>query len=192
MTFVRRSVFRLAGLMLVAATPACAQDNLERGKSAQEIFASDCSICHKTPQGLAKSGGGLFGLQGFLREHYTTSRETASLLARYLEAAGEPPAADQRRQQRRAVKPAGTKPVEAKPADTKPSDSKPAEAKPSDAKPMDAKPADTKPEAKPEAKPESKPEPKPESKPEPKESSGTEIKSGIAVSPAPAEKPKSE
>lgn len=193
MTFVGRGVFRLAGLaLLISAVPACAQDNLDRGKSAQQLFASDCSICHKSPQGLAKGGGSLFGLQGFLREHYTASRETAALLARYLEAAGEPPAADPKKQPRRAGKPS-----DSKPSDSKPADAKPAETKSSDGKPADQKAADkpdVKPEAKPEVKPEVKPEPKteakPEPKPEPKESS--DIKSGIAVSPAPAEQPKSE
>ena len=188
MTFVGRGVLRLAALaVLASAVPACAQDNFDRGKSAQQIFASDCSICHKTPQGLAKGGGSLFGLQGFLREHYTASRETAALLARYLEAAGEPPAADPKRQPRRSVKPSDSKPAEAKPADAKPSESKPADQKSAD-KP-EVKP-DAKPEVKPEVRPEAKPEVKPEPKSEPKESS--EIKSGIAVSPAPAEKPKSE
>lgn len=187
MTLMGRGIFRLTGtILLVMTAPACAQDNLDRGKTAQQIFASDCSICHKSPQGLAK-GGGLFGLQGFLREHYTASRETANLLARYLEAAGEPPAPAERRQQRRT----------AKPSDTKPSGAKPAESKPAEAKPSDAKPAEVKPESKSEPKSEAKPAepkseaasaPKSESKPEPKDN--TEIKSGIAVTPA--DKPKSE
>ena len=186
MTFVGRGVLRLAALaVLVSAVPACAQDNLDRGKSAQQIFASDCSICHKTPQGLAKGGGSLFGLQGFLREHYTASRETAALLARYLEAAGEPPAAaDPKKQPRRTAKPSDSKPAEAKPAEAKPAEAKPLESNSADQKAAD------KPEVKSEPKVEAKPEVKPEPKSEPKESS--EIKSGIAVSPAPAEKPKSE
>ncbi len=37
----------------------------------------------QSPQGLAKSGG-LFGLDGFLREHYTASRESAAAIANYL------------------------------------------------------------------------------------------------------------
>lgn len=185
MSFVGRGVFRLAGLVMLAmAVPACAQDNLDRGKSAQQLFASDCAICHRSPQGLAKGGGGLFGLQGFLREHYTASRETAAVLARYLEEAGAAPVVDQKKQPRRT-----TKPAEAKPSDTKPSDNKAAD-KP-ETKPEVAK-TEAKPDVKPEAKPEAKSEPKPEPKPEPKESAGTEIKSGIAVSPAPADKPKSE
>lgn len=190
MTYKRRGVFRLAWLvLLIGAAPACAQDNLDRGKSAQQLFASDCSICHKSPQGLAK-GGGLFGLQGFLREHYTASRESANLLARYLEAAGEPPAPADRRQQRRTAKPSDTKPSDTKPSDTKPSAGKPAESKPSDAKPSDAKPVEAKPAS--ESKPEPKVEPKPAAEPKSESKPDTEIKSGIAVTPAPADKPKSE
>ncbi|WP_168192843.1 hypothetical protein [Undibacter mobilis] len=191
MTLMGLRVFRLAGLaMLTMAAPACAQDNLDRGKSAQQLFASDCAICHKSPQGLAKAGG-LFGLQGFLREHYTASRETANLLARYIESAGAAPAADQKRQpqQRRTAKPSDTKPSDTKSSDTKPSDAKPSEAKPSEAR-TDSKPEPVKTEAKPEPKPEPKTEAKPESAPEPK--ANTEIKSGIAVTPAAADKPKSE
>lgn len=185
MTYKRRAIFRLAGMaLLVMTAPACAQDNRDQGKTAQQIFASDCAICHKSPQGLAKAGG-LFGLQGFLREHYTASRETANLLARYLEAAGEAPARDQRRQPRRT-----SKPTEAKPTDTKPSEVKPAESKPEEAKPADAKPVESKSASEP--KPEPKVEPKPAAEPKAESKPDTEIKSGIAVTPAPADKPKSE
>ena len=133
---------------------ALAQDNLESGKSPAQIFASDCSVCHKSPQGLAKSGG-LFGLNSFLREHYTSSRETAQALSAYLSSFGDAPAKQQ--PPKRAAKPAGDKPKPAaKPADAKPGDSKP-EATPASA-PAEAKPpAEKPPEAKTEAKPEAKP-----------------------------------
>lgn len=140
-----------AGLMLLAVSPAAAQDIFGVGRSPEQIFASDCSSCHKTPQGLAKHSG-IFGLRGFLREHYTISSQTASVLARYLEAQSAPAAAAPRRprQNRRTT---------AKPAETKPADAKPADAK------AEAKP-ESRPESKPEPKPEAKPEPKPEAKPE--------------------------
>ena len=67
---------------LCLATGGGAQESLDRGKSPAQLFASDCSVCHKSPQGLVKSGG--FGLDNFLREHYTASRETASAIASYL------------------------------------------------------------------------------------------------------------
>jgi hypothetical protein len=114
---------------------AQAQDNLELGKSAAQLFASDCAICHKSPQGLAK-GGGLFGVQNFLRQHYTTSKESAAAIASYLEAAdraavqrGAPP-----KQAAKPGKPSAKKRA-AKPAEgeAKPSEPK-AEAKPSQPK----------------------------------------------------------
>ena len=72
---------------------AGAQESLDRGKSAAQLFASHCSACHKSPQAVAKSRGtGIFGLEGFLREHYTTSRETASAMAKYLRAMDTGPA----------------------------------------------------------------------------------------------------
>src|ERR1044071_4554094 len=54
-------------------------------KPPAQLFASDCtgSGCHKGPQGLGKSPG-IGGLAGFLREHYTNSRESAAALANYL------------------------------------------------------------------------------------------------------------
>src|SRR5262249_53405110 len=77
----------IIGLVTVILTgPAASQESLGKGKTPAQLFASDCSPCHKSPQGLAKSGGGLFGLDGFLREHYTASRESAAALANYLKA----------------------------------------------------------------------------------------------------------
>src|ERR1700676_4223745 len=65
-----------------AALPAQAQ-NLEAGKSPSQIFAGTCNACHKSPRGLLKtvSAG---SLPGFLREHYTTSGDMASLLSTFL------------------------------------------------------------------------------------------------------------
>ncbi|MGZ5841556.1 MAG: hypothetical protein ACXWJ8_06410 [Xanthobacteraceae bacterium] len=83
-------------LGLWAIRPALAQDQtpppqgVSRGenfsaKPPAALFASDCtgSGCHKSPQGLGKSVG-IGGLAGFLREHYTNSRESAAALANYL------------------------------------------------------------------------------------------------------------
>src|ERR1700731_2237193 len=67
-----------------AAVPAWAQaTNLEAGKSPSQIFAGTCTACHKGPRGLLKTvpAG---SLQGFLRQHYTTSPQMASLLASFL------------------------------------------------------------------------------------------------------------
>lgn len=54
-------------------------------KPPAQLFASDCTGagCHKGPQGLG-AGRGQGSLTGFLREHYTNSRESAAALAGYL------------------------------------------------------------------------------------------------------------
>jgi hypothetical protein len=118
---------------------ATAQESLDRGKSPTQLFASDCSACHKSPQGLAKAGG-LFGLDSFLRTHYTASRESATAIANYLKSVDTGPASparakrsakgDENAQPGDRKKP-GAKPREAKGA-SKSSESKPPEARPSD------------------------------------------------------------
>jgi len=78
-----------------AATQAHAQaQNLEAGKSPSQIFAGTCTACHKSPRGLLKTvpAG---SLTGFLRQHYTTSSDMASLLSAFLVSNG---AADTRYQ----------------------------------------------------------------------------------------------
>lgn len=78
----------LAGLALAAAPqPASAQDNLGRGKSPQQLFNTDCGICHRSVRGLGASMGER-ALSGFLTEHYSTSAAAARALAGYLTAAG--------------------------------------------------------------------------------------------------------
>jgi mono/diheme cytochrome c family protein len=52
-----------------------------------QLFVSDCSACHKSPAGMAK-GRSVSSLTSFLREHYTTNRESAAGLASYLASAG--------------------------------------------------------------------------------------------------------
>jgi hypothetical protein len=81
---------RLATVTLLigcfAAIPVQAQ-NLEAGKSPSQIFAGTCSACHKSPRGLLKTvpAG---SLPGFLRQHYTTSSDMASLLSAFLTSNG--------------------------------------------------------------------------------------------------------
>ena len=60
-----------------------AQENLEAGKSPSQIFAGTCTACHKGARGLLKTVAP-GSLQGFLRQHYTTSPEMAGVLASYL------------------------------------------------------------------------------------------------------------
>jgi hypothetical protein len=76
----------LATVMLLiggfAAVPVRAQ-NLEAGKSPSQIFGGTCAACHKSPRGLLKTVAA-GSLPGFLRQHYTTSSEMASVLSAYL------------------------------------------------------------------------------------------------------------
>src|SRR5690349_23179517 len=61
------------------AVPALAQNqNLEAGKSPSQIFAGTCTACHKGPRGLLRTVSPS-SLQGFLRQHYTSSPDMASL-----------------------------------------------------------------------------------------------------------------
>jgi hypothetical protein len=81
-----RALSLAAVTLLVAcfATPRWAQaQNLDAGKSPTQIFAGTCNACHKSPRGLLKtvSAG---SLPGFLRQHYTTSSDMASLLSTFL------------------------------------------------------------------------------------------------------------
>jgi hypothetical protein len=106
-SMMQRTRVHLLMVGLVVATlsgPAAAQENLDRGKSPQQIFNTDCGICHRTPRGLG-AGMGSRELAGFLTEHYTTSKGAAAALAGYLFAArrGEPEPRPQ--QQRRRTRP---------------------------------------------------------------------------------------
>jgi len=146
----------LAASMLAGA--ASAQENLDAGKSGAQLYASNCAICHKSAQALNKSGGGLFGLDSFLREHYTSSRESAAAISAYLKSVGGGPAehrparkkskTDSKTEKKKESRPDG-KPgsKDVKPSETKPSETKPSETKPPDKKPEE-KPSDNKPEKK--------------------------------------------
>lgn len=155
MTIFNRRALSAAGLVLVVCGAAAAQENLDSGKTPAELYAADCGICHKSPQGLARAGGGIAGLQAFLRVHYTASREAAATIAAYLEGLdrGAPAPARARKRAAKpneksgpdAAKPAvSAKPDEAKssePAQTRPT--APAEAAGKEDKPVEAK-AETK------------------------------------------------
>ena len=102
----------LATVMLLiggfAAAPVRAQ-NLEAGKSPAQIFSGTCAACHKGARGLLKTVAP-GSLPGFLRQHYTTSSEMASVLSAYLVSSG---AADTRY--------IGSQPKQAKDAKQEPS-----------------------------------------------------------------------
>jgi hypothetical protein len=74
----------LVAVPVLALVPgnALAQD-LAAGKTPAQLFASDCSACHRSPQGLGKKYN-TGSLTGFLRAHYTTTPETAGSVAKYV------------------------------------------------------------------------------------------------------------
>src|SRR6266496_3202127 len=78
---------RLATMTLVigclTAVAVRAVENLEAGKSPSQIFAGTCNACHKSPRGLLRSVPAS-SLASFLRQHYTTSSDMASVLSSYL------------------------------------------------------------------------------------------------------------
>ena len=147
-----------------------AQENLDANKTPAQLFASDCVICHKSTRGLTRAGG-VFGLESFLREHYTASRESAAAIARYLRQVdrGPPPhnsrrtarprhephgkSAEKKSVEKKSAKPGAVKktgqaaPAGEKKGDAKAADKKKDEAKPAAKKPVEAKSAASKPAA---------------------------------------------
>ena len=75
------TVTLLVGCLTAGALLAV--ENLEAGKSPAQIFSGTCNACHKSPRGLLKNVPAS-SLPGFLRQHYTTSSDMASVLASYL------------------------------------------------------------------------------------------------------------
>jgi len=119
-----------SGLIAVAAalavTAARSQD-LDAGKTGPQLFAQDCSACHRSPQGLSKNlAGG--SLVSFLRQHYTSSAASANTVAAYLQAAGpgsraERPKdrAERQKDLAKQAPPAATQPLAAQPPQAQPS-----------------------------------------------------------------------
>src|SRR4051812_3496385 len=60
-----------------------AGEKLEAGKTPSQIFSGTCNACHKSPRGLLKTVPSS-SLPGFLRQHYTTSSDMASVLSSFL------------------------------------------------------------------------------------------------------------
>jgi mono/diheme cytochrome c family protein len=67
----------------LAIGPASAED-FTAGKTPAQLFRSDCSACHQSPNGLVKRRGNVGEVTAFLSEHYTTKFETAAALAAYV------------------------------------------------------------------------------------------------------------
>ena len=138
-----RRVVAVAVLAVWAAGPAAAQENLDKGKTPAQLYASDCAICHKSPRGLAK-GAGRYGLDNFLRAHYTASREAAAAISAYLQSIDRQPASGRERNSKRKAKVSKPKLPAHKPPEGKSSETKSSETKPSDTKPTESKPSQSK------------------------------------------------
>ena len=80
----------------LAVTGVRAQTDLDAGKSGPQLFAQDCTACHRSPQGLLKNISS-FGLVGFLRQHYTSSSTSANTVAAYLQAVANARPPDQKK-----------------------------------------------------------------------------------------------
>src|SRR6476659_6232313 len=79
------TVTLLIGCLTAAAVRAV--ENLEAGKSPAQIFAGTCNACHKSPRCLLRSVPAS-SLPSFLRQHYTTSSDMASVLSSFLISTG--------------------------------------------------------------------------------------------------------
>ncbi|HYY36681.1 MAG TPA: hypothetical protein VE801_03000 [Xanthobacteraceae bacterium] len=90
-------VARILPCVVVAAAvgamdaPVMAQLNLDRGKSAAQIFADTCNACHRSPREIKPSSA------TFLRDHYTTGPREAAAMAAYLASVGSDARAVQQR-----------------------------------------------------------------------------------------------
>ncbi len=170
-----------AALGLLSIWPAQAENENFSNKPAPALFNADCTGagCHKGPQGLGK-GQSQSSLAGFLREHYTNSRESAAALAGYILKMPPGAAQPEPKPTRASTQRGGTEPQRGGGSwfDPEPAGSGPAEGRPvaeprntrqqekekekergkpptrAAARPTEAKPAEAKPEGKPaEAKP---------------------------------------
>ena len=81
----------LFAAFVAAGVDARAQENLDRDKSGPKLFAASCVECHKSARGLAK-GRMSFTLSYYLRQHYTSSAQSAQTLTAYLQSVDTPPA----------------------------------------------------------------------------------------------------
>jgi hypothetical protein len=91
-----RRVWPFAIVAAALCVVAAHGQNLDEGKTGPQLFALDCQACHRSPQGLAKNHSG-WSLTSFLRQHYTSSSGSASVLAAYLTSASNARATDQKK-----------------------------------------------------------------------------------------------
>jgi mono/diheme cytochrome c family protein len=94
--------------LCVLAGPADAQ-NIDEGKSAQQLYAATCSECHRNPAVLGK-GRFRATLAAFLQDHYTTGVGEAWALAGYLASVDAGPPRAKPKQAKSAKRPPSTQP----------------------------------------------------------------------------------
>jgi hypothetical protein len=99
------AVLIVAGAGLSAGT--LAQEDLNRGKTPAQLFASDCADCHRDPRALSRRENA-DALASFLRVHYTASRESATAIAAYLASLGPDPRAGSTRPAPQRARPAAS------------------------------------------------------------------------------------
>jgi hypothetical protein len=89
----RRLALTIVMTAAFSAGAAHAQ-NINEGRTPAQMFGAVCATCHASPRRLGRQMGAA-SLAGYLRQHYTTSREQAAALAGYLAsfqpAAAQPP-----------------------------------------------------------------------------------------------------
>jgi hypothetical protein len=71
------------GILAAGPLAPASGQNLDAGKPASQIFAEVCATCHRSPRELKANPG-----TSFLREHYTTGSDMASIMSAYLSSAG--------------------------------------------------------------------------------------------------------
>jgi hypothetical protein len=81
---------------LCVASSAGAQGNLDQGKTAAQLYASNCATCHESLASIRNTKS-FFELKSFLSQHYTSNSESAANLAAYLKGQERPSVESQRR-----------------------------------------------------------------------------------------------
>ena len=72
-------------IIIVALTGGLARpQDLDRGKSGAQLFATNCVTCHHSPKGLAQDRFS-WTLSSFLQQHYTDNPASAQVLTAYLQ-----------------------------------------------------------------------------------------------------------
>jgi mono/diheme cytochrome c family protein len=96
-TMLRHGVrLTISSLALCVASSAEAQGNLDQGKTAAQLYASNCATCHESLASIRNTKS-FFELKSFLSQHYTSNSESAANLAAYLKGQERPSVESQRR-----------------------------------------------------------------------------------------------